>query len=360
MAVGLEINWYLPSHGDSHHLVHGSVNLPIKPDPNQTDGIREPALDHLVDIARAAEYAGIHAMLVPMGSTCHDPWLLTAALAEKTESLRFLIAFRPGFTQPAQAVLQVKTLQAISRNRILLHAITGDSSTEPRKFGDFADHTQRYARTAEFLSLFRRLARGESFEYSGEYFSVDSRGYEQKLETIPTIYFEGSTAAAEDVASLHADVYLQGDEPPAMLAERVHRLREKAWEAGRTLRFGYRVHVIARQTEEEAWCEAERLLEGLTPESAGQAHMRSLHQSIAYHNARDLEIYPNLWAGVGLARDGAGTALVGSYQQVAERIMEFHAAGMDHFILSGYPNLEEVLRFGSEIQPLLGDSAYGT
>ena len=177
--MGLEINWYLPSHGDSHHLTNGSVNLPIKPDPNQTAGIREPTLDHLTDIARAAEYAGIHAMLVPMGSTCHDPWLLTAALAEKTARLRFLIAFRPGFTEPAQTVLQVKTLQAITRNRILLHAVTGGSSTEQRKFGDFAGHTQRYARTAEFLSLFRRLASGGSLGCSGEYFSVDNRGYDK-------------------------------------------------------------------------------------------------------------------------------------------------------------------------------------
>ncbi|GAA1394351.1 hypothetical protein GCM10009662_04440 [Catellatospora coxensis] len=172
----------------------------------------------------------------------------------------------------------------------------------------------------------------------------------------------GASAAAEQVAARLSDVYLMWGEPPAAIGERPARMRALAAEQGRTLRLGLRIHVIARPTAEQAWAEADRLLSGMDPariaaaqqrfarmESVGQARMAALHGG----RADGLVIAPNLWAGVGLVREGAGTALVGSYAEVAERIGEYAALGVDEFILSAWPHLEEARRVGEHVLPLV-------
>jgi alkanesulfonate monooxygenase len=201
--------------------------------------------------------------------------------------------------------------------------------------------------------------------HDGKYYRVDSGGLVQALVTAPTIYFGGASAAAERVAAEHADVYLTWGETPPMVRDRIASVRRQAEALGRRLRFGIRLHVITRDTEKEAWQEAERLLDGIPPgaideaqrtlgatESVGQARMLGLHRGRG-GGVRELEVYPNLWAGVGLVRGGAGTALVGSHRQVAERISEYENLGIDTFILSAYPNLEEVVRVGEDLLPLV-------
>jgi alkanesulfonate monooxygenase len=186
-------------------------------------------------------------------------------------------------------------------------------------------------------------------------------------DPVPGIYLGGSSPAAGPVAAAYADTYLTWGEPPPQVAEKLAWIRALAAGEGRTLRFGVRLHVICRDTEAEAWDLASKLLDYLDPseidaaqqvlsrsESVGQGRMRALHAS--YRNggsAQDLEIYPNLWAGVGLVRGGAGTALVGSHEQVAERIEEYASLGITEFILSGYPHLEEAYWFGEGVLPLL-------
>jgi alkanesulfonate monooxygenase len=190
-------------------------------------------------------------------------------------------------------------------------------------------------------------------------------------EPRPVVYFGGSSPAAGTVAARHADVYLTWGEPPAQVAEKISWIRDLAAEAGRTVRFGIRLHVITRDTAKEAWAEAGKLLSYIDPaeiasareilarsESVGQQRMNALHASFTgngngHGHARDLEIFPNLWAGVGLVRGGAGTALVGSHQDVAERIEQYAALGISEFILSGYPHLEEAYWFGEGVLPLL-------
>ena len=186
-------------------------------------------------------------------------------------------------------------------------------------------------------------------------------------EPVPGVYFGGSSAAAGPVAARYVDTYLTWGEPPAQAAEKLAWIRGLAATAGRELRFGIRLHVITRDTEHEAWAVAGALLDRLDPdeietaqqilgatESAGQHRMRALHAS--YRNggrASDLEIYPHLWAGVGLVRGGAGTALVGSHEQVADLIEEYASLGVSEFILSGYPHLEEAYWFGEGVLPEL-------
>ena len=186
-------------------------------------------------------------------------------------------------------------------------------------------------------------------------------------EPRPEIYFGGASPAAEAVAARHVDVYLTWGEPPEMVAERLDRMRSLAAAEGRTLRFGIRFHVITRPTADAAWAVAEELLAGMDPaavaaaqadfantRSEGQRRMAALHDTLdSSGDTAGLQIYPNLWAGVGLVRGGAGTALVGSHEEVADRMAEYHALGIDEFILSGYPHLEEAYWFGEGVMPLL-------
>jgi alkanesulfonate monooxygenase len=180
------------------------------------------------------------------------------------------------------------------------------------------------------------------------------------------VYFGGSSPAALPVAARSADVYLTWGEPPAQVAEKIGKVRALAEAQGRTVRFGIRLHTISRDTSEEAWAEAGKLLAALDPEqvakaqaqlaaseSVGQQRMVRLHQGALDAGVRGLEIHPGLWAGIGLVRGGAGTALVGSHAEVADLIAEYHALGIDEFVLSGYPHLEEAYWFGEGVRPLL-------
>jgi alkanesulfonate monooxygenase len=240
--------------------------------------------------------------------------------------------------------------------------VTGGESHEQRAYGDFLDKDARYARTGEFLQVVRALWRGETIDLEGAHVRVDGAFLDRLPDPVPPIYFGGSSPAAGDVAAEHADVYLTWGEPPAAVAEKIAWIRKLAADRGRTVRFGVRLHVITRDTSAQAWAQAEALIAALDPamieavqaglaasESAGQRRMRELHGG----SLANLEIAPNLWAGVGLVRGGAGTALVGSHEEVADRIAEYHELGIDEFVLSGYPHLEEAWWMGEGVMPIL-------
>jgi alkanesulfonate monooxygenase len=358
--VGSDFLWYLPTHGDSRDLAGSAFHRSAG-----ARGARPPELDYLKQVALAADTAGFFGALIPTGSYCEDAWLIAAAVSQHTRSLRPLVAFRPGFVLPAVAAHAAASLQRLTNGRLLLNVVTGGSASEQRAYGDFLDHDARYQRTGEFLSVVRGVWQGPGFHHQGERYQVENGGLVEPLSPTPTIYFGGASPAAEKVAAEHADVYLAWGETPPMLAERIASVRRKAQALGRVLRFGVRLHVITRDTEGEAWGEAQRLLDGIPPgeieaaqqklgatESVGQARMMGLHGGRRL-GVRELEVYPNLWAGVGLVRGGAGTALIGSHRQVAERITEYEGIGIDTFILSAYPNLEEAVRVGEDLLPLV-------
>ncbi|SDK64119.1 LLM class flavin-dependent oxidoreductase, partial [Streptomyces indicus] len=220
----------------------------------------------------------------------------------------------------------------------------------------------RYARTDEFLSVVRGAWSGSPYDFTGEHYRVDGALTALPPDPLPQIFFGGSSPAAGPVAARHSDVYLTWGEPAAQVKEKIDWIRSLAEAEGRTVRFGIRLHSISRDSSAEAWRVANRLLDDLDPEtiaaaqqalgrseSVGQQRMLALHGG-----SRDkLEIAPNLWAGVGLVRGGAGTALVGSHTEVADRIEEYHALGVEHFVLSGYPHLEEAYWFGEGVIPEL-------
>ena len=274
------------------------------------------------------------------------------------------MAFRPGFVLPTLAAQMAATYQRLSNGRLLLNVVTGGSSTEQRAYGDHLDHDERYARTDEFLEVVQGCWAGGPYSFRGRYYDVVDGGLPEPLLDRPEIYFGGASPAAQAVSARHADVQLMFGEPPPMAAERVDEMRWKAAGAGHELTFGIRLHVITRDTAAEAWQVADRLLDNMDPdlirrrqaalrssEAVGQHRILSLHGGSKDDRAA-LEVYPNVWAGTGLVMAGGGTALVGSHEQVAERIAEYQSVGIDHFILSGYPKLEETYWFGEHVMPL--------
>ncbi|MGC5039088.1 LLM class flavin-dependent oxidoreductase [Streptomyces sp. DT190] len=357
--MSLTFHWFLPTNGDSRHVVGGGHGTPA----TETGRDRPPTVGYLSQIARAAEDLGFVGALTPTGAWCEDAWLTTAMVSQRTERLKFLVAFRPGFVSPTLAAQMASTFQRQTDGRLLLNVVTGGESHEQRAYGDFLDKDARYRRTGEFLQVVRELWAGKTVDLHGEHLRVEDARLARVPDPVPQVYFGGSSPIAGEVAARHADVYLTWGEPPAQVAEKIDWVRALAAREGRTLRFGIRLHVITRDTSEQAWAEANRLLSGFDAEtvasvqaglarseSEGQRRMLALHGG----GSRDgLEIHPNLWAGIGLVRGGAGTALVGSHDEVAERIQEYAALGIDEFVLSGYPHLEEAYWFGEGVLPRL-------
>jgi alkanesulfonate monooxygenase len=361
--MSIHVHWYLPTNGDSRDIVGAGDRSPSTL-PTIGD-FRAPTVDYLGQVARSAEQLGYEAVLTPTGTWCEDAWIFTAALSQVTRRLKFLVAFRPGFISPTLAAHQAATFQRVSGGRLLLNIVTGGDPVEQRRFGDHLDHDQRYQRTEEFLAVMRGVSGApRPFSFSGEHYQIENADIGFGSYALPPIFFGGASPAAERAAARQADVYLAWGEPPALITERLARMRELAAAEGRTLAFGIRLHVLSRDTSAAAWAEADRLLMRITPEriravqesfagteSVGQQRMTALHRAFtngAFTNGGDrsrLEVSPNLWAGYGLVRGGAGTALVGSHAEVADRIEEYHALGIDHFILSGQPHLEEAYYF---------------
>ncbi|ALY61169.1 TPA: FMNH2-dependent alkanesulfonate monooxygenase [Pseudomonas aeruginosa] len=347
----MNVFWFLPTHGDGHFL-------------GTSQGARSVSLPYLKQVAQAADSLGYHGVLIPTGRSCEDSWVVASALAPLTERLRFLVAIRPGIVSPTVSARMAATLDRLSGGRLLINVVTGGDPDENRGDGIHLGHAERYEVTDEFLRVWRRVLQGEAVDFHGKHIHVENAKalYPPLQRPYPPLYFGGSSEAAHELAGEQVDVYLTWGEPLPAVAAKIADVRQRAARHGRTVKFGIRLHVIVRETAEEAWRAADRLIEHISDEtiaaaqqsfarfdSEGQRRMAALHGG-----RRDrLEIQPNLWAGVGLVRGGAGTALVGDPRQVAERIGEYAELGIDSFIFSGYPHLEEAYRFAELVFPLL-------
>ncbi|MEQ6309397.1 MULTISPECIES: FMNH2-dependent alkanesulfonate monooxygenase [Delftia] len=353
-----DIFWFLPTSGDTRYL-------------GTSDFGRAPTNAYMRQIAVTAEELGYDGLLIPTGSSCLDPWVVASSLVPVTQRIKLLVALRTSLGAPVSSARQAATLDQALGGRLLLNVVPGGDATELEADGIFLAHDERYAYADEFLTIWRRLLAGEAVDFDGKYFKVkQGRNFFPPVQKPhPPLYFGGSSDAAHDLAARQVDAYLTWGEPPAAVAEKFADIRRRAAQQGRQVRLGVRLHVIVRETNEEAWADAERLISKLTDEDiaraqAGYARMDSVGQSrmAALHGGRRdrLEVAPNLWAGVGLVRGGAGTALVGDAATVAERLREYAALGADSFVLSGYPHLEESIRFAELVFPLLGKQAVTT
>ncbi|ASS57081.1 FMNH2-dependent alkanesulfonate monooxygenase [Rhizobium leguminosarum] len=345
--------WFIPTSGDGTYLGSSELN-------------RAPEIGYLTQIAQAVDRLGYSGVLLPTGVACEESFVTAAALAAKTEKLQFLVAIRPGTASPAYYARLATTLDRISNGRLLLNIVVGGSPAELAGDGIHLEHDERYAHAEEFFTVFEELLEKGTASFDGKYIKATNArlGFPSVQNPRPPLYFGGSSDAGIDFSVGRVDKYLTWGEPPAQVAEKITKVRKAAGERGREVSFGIRLHFIVRETDDEAWEAAERLIRHLDDDTIREAQERFVHESdsvgqkrmAALHGGRrdKLEVSPNLWAGVGLVRAGAGTALVGSPKTVAARLREYQEIGIDTVIGSGYPHLEEAYRVAELLFPELG------
>jgi alkanesulfonate monooxygenase len=349
----IDFFWFIPTSGDGAYL--GSEKLNRAPDHR-----------YLREIAVAVDRLGFGGVLLPTGVACEESFVTAAALAPFTEKLKFLVAIRPGVASPAFYARLAVTLDRITNGRTLLNIVVGGNPAELAGDGVFLEHDKRYHHAEEFFNVWEKLlAEGEA-TLEGEFIRAKGArlGAPPVQSPRPPLFFGGSSQAGIEFSAGRADKYLTWGEPPAQVAEKIASVRAAAKAKGRDVTFGIRLHFIVRETDEEAWAAADKLISHLSDEtiaaaqdafktqsdSVGQNRMAALHGG-----RRDkLEVSPNLWAGIGLVRAGAGTALVGSPQTIAARLREYQDLGIDTVIGSGYPHLEEAYRVSELLFPELG------
>jgi len=371
----IDFYWRLPTHGCHDSLRHSAYDRGdwSRPGPyniapgldrdGADDGFRY--IDHLAEIARAAESAGFIGGLIPSFPNTDDPWVISPLLARETSSFRFMIAFQPGFLDPIHAARMSASLQRATGGRTVFNIITGGGGPSQLWWGDGFSHDDRYGRTTEFLDVFRGVWKGGDFSYDGRFYSVAGEGLPPLLaaEELPEIWFSGSSDAALQSAAKHADYYLSWLEPFDQLTEKFARVKERTAALGGEQKCAVRVDLVARATEEEAWRDIRIGFENVPDErraqlrgptdSVGAARQQALRPSEA-RRYDELIVAPNLWGGFNLLRGGPALGIVGSYEQCAARLNDLIARGTDAFILAGTPHLEEAYRIGEEVLPLLG------
>jgi alkanesulfonate monooxygenase len=344
----MKLLWFIPTHGDGRYLGTSYGGRPLD-------------FGYLKQIACAVDNLGFYGALLPTGRSCEDAWVTAATLISETNRMRFLVAVRPGLISPTLAARMTTSFDRLSSGRLLINVVTGGDPVELAGDGVFLEHDERYELTDEFLEIWRALvSSNEEVSFAGKHLRVKGarnlfRGIQQPC---PALYFGGSSSAGIRVAAKHIDHYLTWGEPPIQVAKKIETVRAEAARSGRSIRFGIRLHVIVRESDNTAWRDADALISHLSDQtikaaqqtlarhdSTSQQRMLALQKLNGTRRTRDsLEVSPNLWAGVGLVRGGAGTALVGSAETVAARMLEYQELGIETFILSGYPHLEEAFR----------------
>ncbi|UXT52262.1 LLM class flavin-dependent oxidoreductase [Agrobacterium tumefaciens] len=334
--------------------------------PWQPEGSRKVDLGYYRQLALAYDQLGYTGALFATGA--HDVWVLAGALLSHTERLKLLVAIHPGLIAPTLLAKMAATLQEFSRGRLLINVVSGDAKMLGA-YGMTMPHDERYDMADEYLQIWHRLFAGETVDFKGRHFQTEGAKLAlpvgQGIEP-PPLWFGGSSDKAIDVAAKHVETYLSWGETPDQIGAKVDLVKARAERLGRELEYGIRLYVIVRDTDEEAWAAAADLYGRMDEraiaanqrfvgksDSVGQQRMTAMHGGQKPENLRDLEIAPNLWAGIGLVRPGPGTAIVGSPDTVIRTLEAYKKAGVNTFILSGMPLLEEAFRFGEKVLPRL-------
>jgi alkanesulfonate monooxygenase len=330
-------------------------------------GVPDPDLvsswDHCRDIAVAAEAAGFDNLLLPSGYTLGiDSTAFAAGMAAVLNRMHVLLAVRVGELVVPQLARQVATLDEMLGGRLTVNIISSDVP------GETVDSAPRYRRTLEVMTALRQLLDGQAVDVDGEFVNlrVDPPRIATHGRGCPPLYFGGLSDAARDTAAAGADVYLMWPDVVGAVADTIDDLRRRAAAHDRTLRFGYRVHVIVRETEDEARRAAAELVSRLDADTGDAIRRRSLDSGSAgvarqgeLRDQADGDGYveDNLWTGVGRARSGCGAAIVGDPDQVVAKLAAYRDLGIDAFILSGYPHLDECDLVGRYVLPALDHAA---
>jgi len=309
-----------------------------------------------VAFCRCAERAGIEYVLTAFGSHRPDAVVLATALGMMSERIKFLVAVRSGLCSPTALVQQINTIAALTGGRVGLNFVNGHSDSEQRYYGDFLDGEERYARSNEFIDVCRALWAGRGpVTYAGRYFSVEgavlNTPFRSPERTAPELYVGGASARAVRQACAHDACLLTTPAPAAELAVRLAPIRERGGRAG------LMVGLIARATHAAALAAADALLQ------RSGAAVRAVHRSFRAQSGstafvtafdRSLEcewISPTLWTGAVPFLGPCATSLLGSYDEIADTLVEYGQRGIREFLFLGWPDLDEMERFGGELAP---------
>jgi len=334
--------------------------------PWTPQGSRRVDYGYYRQLALAYDQLGYTGALFATGA--HDVWVLASALLPLTERFKFLIAIHPGLVPVTLLAKMAASLQEFSRGRVMINVVSGNAKML-EAYGMYMPHDERYLMADEYLTVWHRLMAGESVTYEGRYCSVVGAKLALPVGGSikpPPLWFGGSSDPAIALAAKHVDVYLSWGETPAQMAAKVEQVKRTAGALGRELTYGVRLYVIVRETDEEAWAAAQWMYDRMdaaaiagnqrfvsNTDSVGQQRMSAMHGGVKPADLRALEIAPHLWSGIGLVRPGPGTAIVGSPDTVVRVIEDYQRAGIETFILSGMPLLEEAYRFGELVLPRL-------
>lgn len=318
--------------------------------------------DYVEQAAAAQEEGGFDRVLIPFGSNSPESQIVAAHAAARTTKLGFLIAHRPGFTQPTVAARQLATLDQLSGGRVAVHIITGGADSEMEKDGDRTNKAERYRRTDEYLTILRREWTSETpFDHDGDFYRIRGGYAAIKPQNLP-VFFGGSSPEAIDVAGRHADVYALWGETQAQVREAVAGIRASAARYNRAPGFSLSLRPIVADTEEAAWKRADEIVEivrsiradaGLETKDHAPPHagaQRLLKAAEAGYRA-DTRLWTGL-AAVGGAQ-GNSTGLVGTPEQVADAFLDYYHLGIDHFLIRGFEPLEDAIVYGRELLPLV-------
>ncbi len=348
----LLMGWFCPTIGDTTDF-----GDPAKSVPQSAEMFERVAL--------AAEKAGFDFMLVPVSPICWDAWVTAAYLAARTSKLKYLVAIKPGFLHPVAHAKMIATFDQLTHGRIYLNMIAGLSPQDARAEGQLADKEARYDQLLEEVRLMKRLWAEKGVEHTGKYYEVHSPMIVPALvqQPSPKFFLGGGSEQALDISAEHSDMHLFWGDYPERIAEQIKDIRQRAAKYGREdkIRFGMRLQIFVRETEDEAWAAAESLI--ATASQLGGANIaetyRKKSDSAADSRMAELsktvgrKLTPHLWTGITEVRPGAGVAVVGNPQQVAAQLQEFVDAGCSGFCLSGFLHDTEAERFGRLVMPLL-------
>jgi alkanesulfonate monooxygenase len=347
MTSPVEVSWFSALCDDDYEFL------------GQPDPALASSWEHCRNIVLTAEKGGFDNILLPSGYQLGlDTTAFAAAIAAVTSRIRLLMAVRVGESWPPQLARQIATLDRITGGRMTINIISSDLP------GEKLASTPRYARTLEVMQILKALLNGEHLNHQGDHYKIEIDP--PRITTVsgkcPPLYFGGLSEDAREAAAAGSDVYLMWPDTMPAVREIIADMRARAARYGRTLKFGYRAHVIVRETEAEARAYATRLLSKLDAETGDAIRAKSLDStSVGVLRQAELRasagdegyVEDNLWTGIGRARSGCGAAIVGDPDQVLAKLKAYQAEGIEAFILSGYPHAAEADLFSRHVLPRL-------
>ncbi len=349
-----KFDWFIPIDGDGIHLGTRYAERP-------------PTFEYLSDVVQTAERLGFHSLLIPTrfvnglfdeGAPLVETWTMATALAAVTSRIRFLIAVRPGFVAAGLFAQMVATLDQISHGRVDINIVPGGIANDFERLGVHIDHSGRYEQAEELMQACRALWAGGETDFTGTYINLRGARCSPAPEIMPRFYQGGASPRAEALTARQADVYLMWIEPHEQIAERVERVSALYREAGRTPYFGLRAHVVVRDDVDEAWSMANDLIAHADADVLEQRRTVTTGtpmtgQLVQAQRVDEHRVGPHLWNGLSTVRVNCGTAIVGTPEEVVEELYGYWQLGIDEFILSGYPHVEECERVSQDVLPRL-------